>query len=126
MSDYYDNNIYRHPEKYDCEILMDLDEGASYEWEHFVVFRDKVTGILGYFEGASCSCNGIEDDLGGREDITWVHDLAAISAAAFDWARPNSWYSGRGPERFGRAAEKVRDLRHKVKVNGNVYQRSGT
>ena len=61
----------------DCVCLDSLgQEGLCYEWHELRVYKNNLTGQLGYGEGAGCSCYGWGDDF------YYFSDLNPIDA---DW-----------------------------------------
>jgi len=66
-----ENDIYYYPEKSGLEIVGEVDFGECYEFDKFVVWREKDTGRLGYAQDCGCSCPSPFEDY-GPEHIEWT------------------------------------------------------
>ncbi|MEU5878209.1 hypothetical protein [Spirillospora sp. NPDC047279] len=52
----FDKNIYFNPQECGLEIVGELEFLGGYEFDTFVVWREKATGRLGYGRDSGCSC----------------------------------------------------------------------
>ncbi|WP_157430021.1 DUF7574 domain-containing protein [Actinomadura oligospora] len=52
----FDKNLYYCPEASGLEVLGELEFSPSYEFDLFVVWREKATGRLAYGQDSGCSC----------------------------------------------------------------------
>lgn len=59
----YEANIYYHPEKYDLEIIGEIDMADSYEFDKFVVWKSKTNGQLYVGHDSGCSCPSPFEDM---------------------------------------------------------------
>lgn len=83
MPSYYEN-IYYFPEKFGLEILGEVEFLGAYEFDTFVVWREKATGRLGYGEDSGCSCPSPFEDF-EPEEIAFAERgeiVEALQAAA--------------------------------------------
>lgn len=60
-------NPYDNPEKYGLEIAYSDDQGASYDFDMFVVWRS-INGSLFYATDEGCSCPAPFENLGAGTD----------------------------------------------------------
>lgn len=63
---------YNSPEKFNLEIVFVADNGGSYEFDMFVVWKD-TNGALYYATDSGCSC---------PSPFEWLEDLADLSPAS--------------------------------------------
>jgi len=66
-----ENDIYYDPEKSGLEIVGEVDFADSYEFDKFVVWREKETGRLGYAEDAGNSVASPFEDY-TTDDLEWT------------------------------------------------------
>jgi hypothetical protein len=87
LGDGWNYNAYYNPEKFGCEVVMDIDVGQEYEFDMFAVLRtiEPIEGIhkgtYFYASDTGCSCPVPFDDA------YWTKATKAELTRAFDnWA----------------------------------------
>ena len=50
-------------------LVASVENGGSYDWCAFMVFRDNATGVLRWYGSAGCSCNVPLDDVTSLDDM---------------------------------------------------------
>ena len=77
-------NVYYDPEKFGLKVIGELEKGASYEFDTFVVWQ-KENGDLVYGTDSGCSCPTPFEDQG-------LNDLKPYSEQALDeWVAEDNW-----------------------------------
>lgn len=69
------------------DIIVDVDSIGGYEWDRFVVYRDRATGQLYTADGSGCSCNSLEEDWRTLDDLDGPYTLQQIAERAQAWER---------------------------------------
>lgn len=82
----YDDNIYYSPEHYGLEILGEAADEPDWDFNMFVVWRDKDTGVLYYASDAGCSCPSPFEDYNSKEDLTKAESIQQIHDALDEWS----------------------------------------
>ncbi len=96
----WDNNIYYDPTKYGLEIVGENDEGASYEFDKIVVFKNGSNELF-MLHDAGCSCP-IPFENKGLNDLIPLRDIDELRRFG-----ENRHYAGPGPN-FQNLLNKVR------------------
>lgn len=87
-------NIYYNPEDYGLEIIESLaDEDLSYEFDIFLIFRDKKSKKLYYAQDSGCSCPSPFEDYGKIDDLSKLNitSLPKFKSEFTDWCKGYDW-----------------------------------
>lgn len=105
-----DKNIYYNPESFGLSIVgMVQDESLSYEFDMFVVWKDKKTGRLYYQMDSGCSCPAPFEDFHSKEELEPIRSINVFGKALERWNKEYRY------ERYEKVkAEKIDDLEREV------------
>ena len=87
----WERNPYYSPEKLALEIVYSTDNGADYEFDMFVVWKDAdglsvaSTSHFYYATDSGCSCPSPFEDVNGLEDLTRGTKAEIIEAMEQWW-----------------------------------------
>lgn len=105
--DYYKGNPYYSPESCGLEIYTFTEKEPNYDFDMFVVFKDKATGELFAAHDSGCSCPTPFEDFASLEQMTRLKKIED-----FDKFVDANWilsgdYSGHPKDEVRKARQKV-------------------
>jgi hypothetical protein len=103
----YESNIRCHPEKWGLEVVASYDTGGAYDFDEYIIFKDK-EGNHYYAYDSGCSCPTPFEDFNSMADLTPITDFGVFKSTI------KAWNSASLDEKLGLIA-KVKESLDKVK-----------
>ncbi len=107
----WDKNIYYHPEKFDLEIVDMIEDEPDYDFDMFVVWKDK-EGNLYYAEDSGCSCPSPFENINSVEQLDRIDEnhFDVFEEAVNDFNREYDKHARPTADERHQLIEKVKNL----------------